>query len=64
MKKLLLAGAIILFCDPTIYDSIYRAIILDIMKHPVTRPYLEDRNRAITTLRKLCRGQRSSYETH
>lgn len=51
-----------LVCNQLYYDSLYKGIILDTMKYKLDHKTMERRNDAIEFLRKLCRGQRSSYE--
>ena len=50
-------------CNQKMYDQIYKAIIVDTLKKDANlhRTFIE-RNRAITTLRSLCNGQKSSWE--
>lgn len=50
-------------CNQLIYDQIYVAILLNTLEKPVlNKEILSARNNAIEMLRKLCNGQRSSYE--
>lgn len=49
-------------CDQKTYDSIYKSIILETMATKITHDEMEKRNRAIETLRKLCKGQLSTFE--
>jgi hypothetical protein len=51
-------------CDQGVYDSIYHRIIqiqLD-KNHDLTQGDFDERNNAIHLIRRLCRGQLSSYE--
>lgn len=49
-------------CNQRVYDSLYRTIIAQTVLQ-ITPKDFEERNIAIRTLRELCRGQRSTYET-
>lgn len=51
-------------CNTRVYDQIYRAIIRQTEKSKLTRHDFVIRNNTIEMLRKLCKGQKSSYETH
>ena len=65
MKTLLISGAIVLSCNQQIYDLIYGEILQVTLDAPLLTPQVIDqKNDAIENLRKLCNGQRSSYETH
>ena len=48
-------------CNQRVYDGLYRAIVLDSIR-VVKRQEFETRNASIRQLRKLCRGQFSTYE--
>ena len=61
--KYALLGAIILSCNQQMYDSIYETIIQNLLDKPVlTEQLIKEKNDTIETLRKLCNGQKSSYE--
>lgn len=47
-------------CNQVLYDSIYKQIIIAAIKD---KNY-NSKNNTIETLRVLCKGQKSSYETH
>lgn len=59
MKYFLLVA---LTCNQLVYDQIYKALILQVMETKMTKKDFDVRNDSIETLRKLCNGQRSSYE--
>ncbi|GAC1503317.1 MAG: hypothetical protein NVS1B10_08360 [Candidatus Saccharimonadales bacterium] len=51
-----------LACDQAAYDHLYREIVLQAIESKLSLYDLEQRNHNIEFLRKLCRGQKSSYE--
>lgn len=56
-------GAIIyLACDQGAYDRVYKALVQNTLEAPLTPGAIKERNDAIELLRKLCRGQKSSWE--
>jgi hypothetical protein len=61
MKKLILIGYFIA-CNQEIYDMIYRNVVSEAIKQGATNKAMEERNRTIELLRKLCNGQKSSWE--
>jgi hypothetical protein len=55
-------------CNQVIYDKIYKEIVLDAMKYDIKSKQAEytamqTKHRLIYTLRKLCNGQKSTWET-
>src|SRR5687767_3125657 len=48
-------------CDQVMYDSLYQTIITQTIIQ-ITPQDFEERNTSIRILRKLCKGQRSTYE--
>lgn len=50
-------------CNQIIYDGIYKNIIQRAIASELTNQDLLERNRSIETLRDLCQGQKSTYET-
>lgn len=58
----LLTVALVYSCNPIIYDSLYKAIILQAIHSKMNREDVELRNNDIETLRALCKGQVSTYE--
>lgn len=61
MKKFFILF-ILAACNQAVYDSIYKAIILDALHAPMTSKMFKVRNNEIEVLRALCKGQKSSYE--
>lgn len=58
---------IILACNQVMYDQIYKEICMNATKYDSHDKKAElaamaDKHRLIDALRKLCRGQKSSYE--
>jgi hypothetical protein len=51
-------------CNQPVYDLIYKTILVDAMHKGLTKKEFDDRNNQIEWLRKLCNGQKSSYEFH
>jgi hypothetical protein len=49
-------------CNQKMYDRVYRTIVIQTMKRPMTKKSYDIRNEAIENLRKLCKGQRASWE--
>ncbi len=50
-------------CDQKTYDQIYYALVLDLIAEPNLGAYeIRKKNDGIDWLRKLCRGQKSTYE--
>lgn len=49
-------------CNPELYDSLYRGIVLTVITQGVSQENMDQRNRNIEFLRALCNGQLSSYE--
>lgn len=65
MKKFFLFGAMILSCNQQMYDIIYGEILQITLDAPeLTQKVIDQKNDAIENLRKLCNGQKSSYEQH
>ncbi len=64
IKHRILVVLALMACDPLLYDKVYIGIVKQALNTKVTRKDMEVRNRAIETLRKLCKGQVSSYEKH
>jgi len=65
MKKVFIIGAVILSCNQQMYDAIYGAILQITLDAPeTTQKVIDYKNDTIENLRKLCNGQKSSYETH
>jgi hypothetical protein len=63
MKKYFLVGTIIFSCNQQMYDSIYKAILQMTLNAPeITQKGIDYKNDTIENLRKLCNGQKSSYE--
>ena len=60
MKWVLLASFV---CNQHTYDRIYKMIIQQALIQPVNVETFKQRNQAIETLRELCKGQVSTYET-
>jgi len=52
-----------LACNQQMYDAIYRAIILQTLQSKGTAKDFKLKNDTIENLRKLCNGQKSTYET-
>lgn len=46
-------------CNQKLYDKLYKQIVKETLNGQST---IEERNRAIRALRRLCKGQLSSYE--
>lgn len=65
MKKLFFLTLVVLTCNQKVYDQIYDTIIQRAMDEtrwePAKRIYTQ-RNDAIELLRKLCNGQKSTWE--
>jgi len=49
-------------CNQAMYDRIYKRIVLDTAKGPLTKQIFDIRNNTIENLRALCNGQKSSWE--
>lgn len=60
MKLLILT--IVLTCNQVVYDQIYYSVVANTLKTKVSKKDMDIRNNTIEMLRKLCNGQRSSYE--
>ena len=50
-------------CNQQVYDEIYMAITQEAIKSNITREALMIRYNSVATLRSLCNGQKSSWET-
>lgn len=50
-------------CDQQLYDEFYRAIVLRCLNSKMTQEDIDHKNDAIVTLRRLCNGQLSHWET-
>jgi len=61
MKKLILLGYFVA-CNQEVYDKIYKTIVNTAIKQGSTRQAMNLRNDTIEALRKLCNGQKSSWE--
>jgi len=65
MKKIVFITLVILACNQKIYDQIYDTIVqraLDEIRWEPEKKVFTERNDAIELLRKLCNGQKSTYE--
>jgi hypothetical protein len=51
-------------CDQHVYDVIYNRILDIVLASQLTPKDIDEKNDSIETLRALCKGQKSSYETH
>ena len=60
MKKFILF--IVVACNQVVYNSIYKALVVDAIKAGATRKAMQRRNEGIEVLRKLCNGQKSDWE--
>lgn len=58
-----LVTATYLSCNQEMYDTIYRTLIIRTINSKLTERDFKIRNDAIENLRKLCHGQKSSWET-
>lgn len=50
-------------CQQAVYDAIYRTVIEQSINSNLDKESILEKNSAIQLLRKLCRGQRSTFET-
>jgi hypothetical protein len=62
MKKYSAILLLVVACNQLVYDSIYYEMMHRAMKGPLTRNKLMERYNAIQVLRKLCNGQKSTWE--
>jgi hypothetical protein len=53
----------VLYCNQVLFDQLYRQIIVNLINNKqFTQEQIDQKNDAIELLRKLCNGQKSSYE--
>jgi hypothetical protein len=64
MKNLIVAMLCIPTCNQMIYDALYKQIVITAIKQGANAQSMQQRNQTITTLRQLCKGQKSSFEKH
>lgn len=50
-------------CKQLVYDAIYRTVLEHTIDSDLGKEAFRERNAAIETLRDLCNGQKSSFET-
>lgn len=50
-------------CNQQVYDNIYQTIVKASLATKLTQHDIDEKNYAIETLRQLCEGQLSTFET-
>lgn len=50
------------YCNQEMYDNVYRSILNKALSSKLSEKDVNDRNDTIENLRKLCNGQKSSFE--
>lgn len=62
LRKVVLSLMLAYTCNQAIYDELYRRVVDINRRSKQTKLDMDNKNNSIEVLRKLCNGQKSTYE--